>query len=109
MEKLNNNLDRHLELSSKLIQMGQALVKEGREHNDYNIAQTGGFLITIGGVILDQEDVFIFGQLASMFSAKKLIDKLEAKNSAGNDTTKYEEFIKYLNNLRNNNGETPSS
>ena len=106
----DKNLDRHLDLSSKLIEMGKALIKEGREINDYSITQTGGFLILVGGVILEVDDVFIFGQLCSMFSAKKLVDRMAASNDEAKPTfngMSYADFIKYLKTLKDNNQEPP--
>lgn len=108
------NTDRHLELSAKFIEMGQALMKEGKESKDYPVSQTGTFLILIGGLLLDEEDITQFGQLCAMFSAKKILDHMDAtkhehieflKQKAEGET--YEEYIKRINKLRHDNGQGP--
>jgi hypothetical protein len=57
--------------------MGKALVEEGRESNDLIIAQLGSMIIFLGGICFDDEDVMKFGDLVSMYSAKKLIESME--------------------------------
>jgi hypothetical protein len=62
--KLNKgDTNRHLELSAKFIEMGQALMKEGKDSKDYTISQSGTFMILIGGLMFDENDVQQFGQL----------------------------------------------
>ena len=114
MKLEKDNFNRHLELSSKFLEMGQALMKEWKESKDYPIAQTGTFLVLIGGLILDEEDISQFGQLCSMFSAKKVLDHME---STKNDMTEflkrkaegesYDDYIKRINELRG--GSNPST
>lgn len=107
MKSKKTNTNRHLELSSKFIEMGQALMKEGKANNDYNISQTGTFMILIGGLLFDENDVQQFGQLCAMFSAKKILDNMEATKSEMTEFLKqktegetYLDFIKRLNELR---------
>jgi hypothetical protein len=116
MGKKQSKEDRHLELSSKFLEMGKALMTEGMERNDYTISQTGTFMILIGGLLFNEEDVQQFGQLCSMFSAKKILDNMEAtkndmsqflKNKA--DGESYEDFIKRINDLRNRKGLPPDA
>jgi hypothetical protein len=98
--------DRHLELSSKFIEMGKALMQEGREKKDYAISQSGTFMILMGGLMFDETDIQLFGQLCAMFSAKKVLDSMDAKNEvdlffknkADNET--FEDYIKRLNKLK---------
>ena len=71
------NAERRLQLTSKFVQMGKALVEEGRESNDLIIAQLGSMIIFLGGICFDDEDVMKFGDLVSMYSAKKLIESME--------------------------------
>ena len=113
--KLNKgNIDRHMELSSKLIEMGQALMVEGRDSKDYSVSQTGTFMILLGGLLFDENDVQQFGLLCSMFSAKKVLDNMESAQSPiteflkkkSNDES-YEDFIKRINKLRGDNGHNP--
>lgn len=109
------NQDRHLELSAKLIEMGQALIKEGNSKNDYSITQVGNVLVVAGGLFFDQEDVYHFAQLCSMFSAKKILDAMENKNVVNlgeqsikkGDDESYEDFIIRINKLRGDNGLEP--
>lgn len=64
---------RRLEISNKFIEMGQALLREGGELEDYPIAQSGTIMIILANVILSEEDTLIFSELCAMFSAKKVI------------------------------------
>jgi hypothetical protein len=66
--------NRVLEISAKLVEMGKALTEEGLTTKDMTIVQTGGFMVFIGGIIVDEDDVDIFSQLCAMFSAKKILD-----------------------------------
>ena len=106
--------DRHLELSAKFIEMGRALMKEGKEKSDFSIAQTGSFLVLMGSLLFDEKDILLFGQFCSLFSARKILDGMEnenhqyiqyLKNKAGKET--YEDFIKRINKMRDDNGHTP--
>lgn len=98
--------DRHLDVSSKLVAMGNALTKEGREHDDNSITQIGGYMVLIGGVLFSEDDVKLFGNLCSMFAAKKILDNMDdgagvfgalLKDKNSNET--YDEFITRLNKL----------
>ena len=71
------NAERRLQLTSKFVQMGKALVEEGKDSDDLIIAQLGSMIIFIGGICFDDEDVVKFGDLVSMYSAKKLIESME--------------------------------
>lgn len=106
--------DRHLELSSKLIEMGRALMKEGHEIRDFPIAQTGTNLITIGTMLLDEPNLVLFGQMCGLFASKVILDNMEKNNhdymvflrqKSENET--YEDFIKRINKLREDNGHSP--
>lgn len=111
-----SNINRRLELSAKFIEMGQALMVEGKEDKDYTVSQTGTFLILIGGILFDENDVQLFGQLCSMFSAKKVLDNMETTNDdmieflkQKSENESYDDYIKRIKNLRNNNGNLPLS
>ncbi len=71
------NAERRLELTSKFVQMGKALVDEGRSLEDPIIAQLGSMIIFLGGICFEDEDVLKFGDLVSMYSAKKLMESME--------------------------------
>ncbi len=97
--------DRHLELSGKFIEMGQALVAEGRKDKDYVITSAGTFFTLIGGLMYDEKDVSLFAEICSMFSAKKVLENMENDldmvNNVGNQTKhNYEDLIDRINKLR---------
>lgn len=103
------NTERRLQLTSKFVQMGKALVEEGKASDDLIIAQLGSMIIFIGGICFDDEDVIKFGDLVSMYSAKKLIESMEEnedpilmaiRKKADEDT--YENIIEGVNDLINN-------
>lgn len=107
---------RHLELSSKFIEMGQALMLEGHTNKDYNAAQSGSCMILLGSLILDEKGLVLFAQMCSMFSAKMILDNMEANNMDYSQYLKkkstdesYDEFIKRINKFRENMGDdTPT-
>jgi len=68
------NEKRHMELSSKIFEMGVALSKEGESKEDYIIISAGNIMTLISGLLYDEEDMHLFGELCAMFSAKKLVD-----------------------------------
>ena len=97
--------DRHLELSVKFIEMGQALVAEGRNDKDYVITSAGTFFTLIGGLMYDEKDVSLFAEICSMFSAKKVLENMEndldiVKDIGLNTNQNYEDLIKRINRLR---------
>ena len=64
---------RRLDLSNKFIEMGQALLREGTDGQDYTITQSGNIMLILATVLLSEEDTLIFSELCSMFSAKKIV------------------------------------
>lgn len=97
--------DRHLELSGKFIEMGQALVAEGRKDKDYVITSAGTFFTLIGGLMYDEKDVSLFAEICSMFSAKKVLENMDndmnlIKDIGVNTNQNYEDLIKRINKLR---------
>jgi hypothetical protein len=97
--------DRHLELSGKFIEMGQALVTEGRNDKDYVITSAGTFFTLIGGLMYDEKDVSLFAEICSMFSAKKVLENMDndmdlIKDIGINTNQNYEDLIKRINKLR---------
>jgi len=106
------NIDRRLDLSSKFMQMGNALMTEGHESSDITIRQLGSLLVFIAGITFDDEDVQKFSELTSYFSAKKVLDSMEnthnpimdfLKEKSDNDT--YEDMVKRIEALRKRNKE----
>lgn len=84
------NETRRLELSGKILQMGNSLIEEGNSMQDYTITQSGTMMLLLSSLLLSDEDTFLFGEICSMFSAKKILDEVE-----GIDETEF------LNNLMN--------
>jgi len=113
--KKDKLFERRLELSSKFLEMGQALIKEGKEKKDYCITQSGSFIILMAGLILEENDVVEFSNLCSMFSAKKLLIGLEESNSdltnflkTKADSESYDDFIRRINKFRGGDKDTPN-
>ena len=71
------NENRRLELSGKLMQMGHSLIEEGNSLADYTVTQSGTIMILISSLLLSDEDMFMFSEICSMFSAKKILDAAE--------------------------------
>lgn len=97
-------LNRRLELSKKFLEMGQSLIEEG---DDFCVKQSGSFMIFLAGIVLDADDTYEFGNLCSMFSAKKILAGMDGnmgeigktlnKNLSENDIkSSIENFIKRL-------------
>lgn len=103
---MNQDNNRHLELSAKFMEMGQALVKEGLKTNDHSIVQSGNVFIMLGGMILNEIDMFEFIDYCAKFSSKKLLDGLDASGSdlsafikSSNDIS-IEDYIKQIRNQK---------
>lgn len=70
------NAGRKLELCTKLLMMGKALVEEGTKLDDITIMHTGNQLVLLSGLVMNEEDMKMFSYLSSMFSAKKIMDDM---------------------------------
>jgi hypothetical protein len=68
------NLERYDELSMKLLKIGEALISEGEEKDDFNILSTGNCIIFISSLVGEIEDMKTFTDLCSMFAAKKMME-----------------------------------
>lgn len=105
------NTNRHLDLSAKFMKMGQSLILEGREKNDISVSQIGTILIFMSGLLLgDNEDINKFSDLCSMFSARTILDGLEAEGGMfaemlkkASEDTSYDDYIKRINDLKKDN------
>lgn len=102
--------DRQLDLSAKFIQMGQALMIEGKKDDNKAVSLVGTILVFLGGITLNDNDILKFSELVSMFSAKKLLDAMgtldtdEYRNMRTRaDNESYDELIARLKRLRNDN------
>ena len=101
------NVERRLELTTKFMKMGQALMHEGSESDDITISQLGTMLIFLGGLAFDENDVNKFSELVSMFSAKKLFDNLDENDSSflrdmkqRADSGTYDDIIRAIEDMR---------
>lgn len=102
------NINRHLDLSAKFMQMGQSLILEGEQKNDISISQIGAILIFMSGLLLgENDDINKFSDLCSMFSARSILDGLEAEGGLftemikkASEETSYDEYIKRINDLK---------
>jgi hypothetical protein len=112
MAKKNKYKNRRLELSSKFMEMGRALLIEGEEKKDYVISQTGAFFILLSSIMGSEEDVLMFSEICSMFSAKKVLENMHKNNIPLNgmdirDDKNFEDFIKRVNKSRRDSGLDP--
>lgn len=103
----NKETDRRLEISGMLLEMGQALIKEGEEKKDYVITQCGTFFIFMAGIMFSEEDVYLFGELCSMFNAKKILESLDHTHNplfdmlrTKTENESYSDFIKRISKLK---------
>lgn len=108
---MESKKDRRLDVSAKLIEMGQSLMTEGNDSKDFAIAQTGSFMVLIGGLLFDERDIYIFGELCAMYSSRKVLENLEKMipnlssliKEKGDDES-YDDLIKKINKLRGDLG-----
>jgi hypothetical protein len=82
------NVKRRLELSTMFLEMGQSLIDEGKKSKDLGVSQVGTMFIFLAGIVYDDDDIFKFSELISMFSAKKLME------SFNNETDEISEYMK---------------
>lgn len=93
--------ERHEELSDKIFDMGYALHEEGGKKNDYIISSTGDIMILISGIMHSKEDIKLFSELCSMFSAKKILEaKLDISDIAPKSEEEIEEMLRKLKSQR---------
>jgi hypothetical protein len=90
--------DRKLELSSKFVEMGEALNKEGSKEGDYSISQSGNVMLLLSGLILDDKDFSEFSYLCSLFTSKKTLEGIERDNLSKDES--YSDFLKRIKRLR---------
>lgn len=106
-----SNVERRLELTTKFMKMGKALMEEGAENDDITISQLGTMLIFLGGLAFDENDVNKFSELVSMFSAKKLFDTMEENDTPFSkmmkdraDRHSYDDIISSIESLKDGEG-----
>ena len=70
---MTENEIRRGELSSKIYELGKALIEEGVNKEDYCIGQVGGVLLMLSVTMDNDTDMYMFSELCAMFSAKKML------------------------------------
>jgi hypothetical protein len=92
-------IERYEELSLKLLKIGETLIKEGEEKEDFTILSVGNFILFISSLIYDEKDIHMFSELCSMFAAKKMIEGNEVIELLNDlSFTEIEELVKTLKN-----------
>jgi hypothetical protein len=77
---MKDNLERYDEIAIKLLKVGEALIMEGEDKEDYTILNVGNFIIFISSLLYDESDIHLFSELCSMMAAKKMMDESEMMN-----------------------------
>lgn len=92
-----DNNDRYDELAIKLLKIGEALIMEGEDKEDYIISNIGNFIIFISSLIYDESDIHLFSEMCSMMAAKKMMDENEIMGLLGDlSFSELEALIKTL-------------
>ncbi len=90
-------MERYDELSIKLLKIGEALIMEGEDKQDYVISTIGNFIIFISSLIYDENDMHIFSEMCSMIAAKKMMEESEIMGLLGDlSFSELEKLIKIL-------------
>lgn len=71
------NEDRYSELGIKILKIGEALVMEGIEKDDYNIHNIGNIMLFLSSIIYDEDDIRLFSDLCGMLAAKNMMEDSE--------------------------------
>lgn len=77
---MKDNLERYDEIAVKLLKVGEALIMEGEDKEDYTILNVGNFIIFISSLLYDESDIHLFSELCGMMAAKKMMDESEMMN-----------------------------
>jgi hypothetical protein len=94
---MEDNMERYDELSIKLLKIGEALIMEGEDKQDYVISTIGNFIIFISSLIYDENDMHIFSEMCSMIAAKKMMEESEIMGLLGDlSFSELEKLIKIL-------------
>jgi hypothetical protein len=94
---MEDNMERYDELSIKLLKIGEALIMEGEDKQDYVISTIGNFIIFISSLIYDENDMHVFSEMCSMIAAKKMMEESEIMGLLGDlSFSELETLIKTL-------------
>lgn len=95
-----NKEERYDELSLKLLKIGEALIMEGEEKDDFTILSIGNFIIFISSLIYEENDIKLFSELCSMMGAKKMMEEGEIMNLLGE--LSFSELQELIEKIKNN-------
>jgi hypothetical protein len=95
-----NNEERYDELALKLLKIGEALIMEGEEKDDFTILNIGNFIIFISSLIYEENDIKLFSELCSMMAAKKMMEEGELMNLLGE--LSFSELQELIEKIKNN-------
>jgi hypothetical protein len=92
------NLERYDELSLKLLKIGEALIMEGEEKEDFNILSTGNFITFISSIIYDEEDVKVNveGKLIEVSAKKRTLEDVKKRQIAEQDVNVAAKYVEEL-------------
>ena len=76
------NRKRNEEVAKNLLEMGKALLDEGHENGNVDLLNTGNMICLLSGLMVNTDKLNQFSDLASMFSAKEILDGM-VKNPMG--------------------------
>ena len=93
------NIERYDELSLKILKIGEALIMEGEEKEDFRILNIGNFIIFISSLIYDEDDIKLFSELCGMLAAKKMMESGEIVELL-NELT-FSELQELINKIKN--------
>jgi hypothetical protein len=69
--------ERYTELGLKILKIGEALIMEGNEKEDYNIVSVGNIMLFLSSIIYDENDIKLLSELCSMIAAKNMMENDE--------------------------------
>jgi hypothetical protein len=98
---MEDNMERYDELSIKLLKIGEALIMEGEDKQDYVISTIGNFIIFISSLIYDENDMHVFSEMCSMIAAKKMMEESEIMGLLGD--LSFSELEKLIKTLKDRN------
>lgn len=98
---MKDNLERYDEISTKLLKVGEALIMEGEDKEDYTILNVGNFIIFISSLLYDENDIHIFAEFCGMMAAKKMMEESELMNLlSGLNLKELESLVKIIKDKR---------
>jgi hypothetical protein len=64
---------RRYQISEKLIQIGESLLQEASENDDFIIENMASALIVMSTSVENEDDAYLLSQMMGMFAARKVI------------------------------------